>query len=93
MRTETLPEWKKLKPSGRPIKGVLNRYKYNPVIILTPRSGLFKCPKCIGGVVKEEVDDFQLVLRCVNCGWEKCSMEPEIKHYREVRGNYDTKRY
>lgn len=71
MRTETLPECKKLKPSGRPIKGVRNRYRYNPVVVLIPRSQLFRCPKCIGGVVKEEMDDFQLVLRCVNCGWDK----------------------
>ena len=66
--------------------------KHNPLATLVPRDGLFKCPKCIGGRVKEEVDDFQLVLRCVNCGWTKCSMEPEQKKVRGEESD-DTKRY
>jgi hypothetical protein len=96
MRIETLPP-NKTRDYTPPVKEKEFGYagkkmKHVPAIRLVPRSQLFGCPKCIGGVVKEEVDDFQLVLRCLNCGWTKCSIEPEKKHYAEARGNYD-KRY
>jgi len=71
-----------------------SKMRHQPMGVLTARKELFKCPKCIGGVVKEEVDDFQLVLRCLNCGWNKCSLEPEEKKIKGegIYGN-NYKRY
>ena len=91
MRIETLPYSRiEIEPSVF----ITRNMKHEPIQVLTARKELFKCPKCIGGVVKEEVDDFQLVLRCVNCGWEKCSLEPEEKKIKGegIYGN-NYKRY
>jgi hypothetical protein len=83
MRIETKPFGKRVytPPDSEKIKVMGwagSKMEHEPLPVLAPRAGLFKCPKC-GGAVKEEVDDFQLVLGCINCGWDRCSLEPDHK--------------
>jgi hypothetical protein len=79
-------------PNCRVIMGLsYTGTQHQQVAVLSPRKQLFRCPKC-NGAVKEEVDDKFLVLTCINCGWDKCNISPDMKHYGEDKVDYE-KRY